>query len=150
LYLCHGRFRASNVAFEKHILKCEHRLVYKPSDFWSRITTPKTGGLLQFNSRNAVRAKFVIYSDFESTTCPDGRQRVNSYCLFCPDLFDLGSSCALMMHCNKDEEEVIKNFCRDLQIMYDLAFNYLEQHKEVPKLTKEQQKEFDKADKHLV
>jgi hypothetical protein len=82
----------------------------------------------------------VIYSDFESTTNPDGKQRVNSYCLFCPDLYDLGSSFALMLYCNKDEEDVMSHFCMDLQNMYEAAFNYLEQYKEVPKLTAEQQK----------
>jgi hypothetical protein len=57
--------------------------MYRPSDFWSRVTIPKTRGLLKFNTRNSVRAKFVIYSDFEATTGKDGKQRVNSYCLFC-------------------------------------------------------------------
>jgi hypothetical protein len=113
---CHGKFRVNNKNFEKHIMHCEHRIVYKPSDFWSRITIPKTRGLLQFNTRNSVKAKFVIYSDFE-------------------------------LYCNKDEEDVMSHFCIDLQNMYETAFNYFEQYKEVPKLIAEQQEEFNKADK---
>jgi hypothetical protein len=142
---CHGKFRVNNKNFEKHIMKCEHRIMYKPSDFWSRITIPKTRGLLKFNTRNSVKAKFVIYSDFEATTCKDGKQRVNSYCLFCPDLYDIGSSNGMKIYCSGDEEDVMSKFCTDLYHMYQSAFDYLEQYKEVPELTPEQQKKHNEA-----
>jgi hypothetical protein len=50
---------------------------------------------------------------------PDGKQRVNSFFLFCPDAYDDKPELALKMHVDRDEERIIQEFGNSLNHLFD-------------------------------
>jgi hypothetical protein len=89
----------------------------------------------------------VVYADFEATTGPDGKQRANSYCVFCPDLYKLGYLEGLKKFFHEDEEKVVEQLCKDLKQIYNKTFYNLNRYIKLKPLTKEQEEKFNKADK---
>jgi hypothetical protein len=75
---------------------------------------------------------------------PDGKQYVNSFCLFCPDAYDDKLHLALKIFIGRDEEKVIQEFSNNLNQLFDYIVENMNRYP-WPVLDPEEQQCHDKA-----
>jgi hypothetical protein len=140
---CLGSFRVRGGHLERHLLKCQQRPEYKRKSGWERVTLPDKRNIISFKKHYLAKSKFVVYADFEAFN-HDTKQKPNSYCLFCPDLYDLGVGVGFYFFFHKDPVQLIAQFCKDLDMIHKLAMKFIEQYKNTILMKPEDQEKFDK------